>query len=511
MADSQQENTPVSLQQWLAVMGGALAAFMAVLDIQITNASLQNIQGALSASPEESTWISTAYLVAEVIIIPMTGWLCRVFSLRRYMLASVVLFIIFSILCGLSWSLSSMITFRALQGLFGGALIPLAFTLIMTLLPEKDRPKGMALFSLSAVCSPAFGPALGGWLTDSWSWHMIFFINIVPGAVMYILLTRGLPKGKANLAALKQGDWFGIVTMAVGLACLQIVLEEGNRKDWFGSDEIVFLSLISATALVAFIIREMTCKQPLINLRLMARPRFGLGSLANMGIGFCLYSAVYLLPLYLGMVHGYTPTQIGLVIMWMGVPQLFIVPMVPKLIERFGTVNLAMVGILLFSSGFWLSGHLNPDFAGPQFHLVQLLRAIGLPLIMTPLMITTTQGMPRHEAADASSLFNILRNLGGAIGMAVMATLLTNRTLLHDTRIREALPQTVEKLYHAYPAASYMEPQSTLAMFSMEINRQASIMAYADDFILLTWIMLGCMGLVWLAGRYGKKETVANS
>ncbi len=497
----QQHPSGVTVQQWLAVLGGALAAFMAVLDIQITNASLQNIQGALSASPEESTWISTAYLVAEVIIIPMTGWLCRVFSIRRYMLASVVLFIVFSILCGLSWSLSSMIAFRALQGLFGGALIPLAFTLIMTMLPEKERPRGMALFSLSAVCAPAFGPALGGWLTDSWSWHMIFFINVLPGALMYILLSKGLPKGEMKLAELKKGDWLGIVTMAVGLACLQIVLEEGNRKDWFGSDYIVTLSFISFTCLTAFIIRELTCKKPLINLRLMARPRFGLGSLANMGIGFCLYSAVYLLPLYLGMIHGYTPTQIGLVIMWMGVPQLFIVPVVPRLIQWFGSVSVTMVGILLFSCGFWLSGHLNPDFAGPQFHLVQLLRAMGLPLIMTPLMITTTSGLPQHEAADASSLFNILRNLGGAIGMAVMATLLTNRTLLHDARLREALPQTADKLYQAYHMAPHLDPQSSLALFSMEINRQAAIMAYADDFILLTWVMLGCMGLVWLAGR----------
>ncbi|MDD7805103.1 MAG: DHA2 family efflux MFS transporter permease subunit [Endozoicomonas sp. (ex Botrylloides leachii)] len=490
-----------SRQTWLAVIGGALAAFMAILDIQITNASLQNIQGALSASPEEITWISTAYLVAEVVIIPMTGWLCRVFSIRKYMLTSVALFIVFSVLCGFSWNLPSMILFRGLQGLFGGALIPLAYTLVMSLLPEQERPKGLALFSLSAVCSPAFGPTLGGWLTDTWSWHMIFFINLIPGILMLILLNKGLPKEKTNFSELKRGDWLGIATMAVGLACLQIVLEEGNLNDWFGSSYIVSLSVISVLALMIFVARELTTINPLVNLRLLARPRFSFGVLANMGVGFCLYSAVYLLPLYLGSIHDYTPTDIGLVIMWMGVPQLFIVPLVPKLIDKFGCISLTMMGIVLFAAGFYLSTNLNPNFAGPQFHFVQILRAIGLPLIMTPLMLITMKGLSQSDMADASSLFNAFRNLGGAIGMAVMATVLTNRTSFHDQRLREALPQTMDSIYRAYSQVPHINHQEVVALFSMEIHKQAAIMAYADDFLLMTWVMLICSLFIWLADR----------
>ncbi len=492
---------PTTSQSWLAVVGGAIAAFMAVLDIQITNASLQNIQGALSASPEEISWVSTAYLVAEVVIIPMTGWLSRVFSIRRYILASVILFLFFSILCGFSWSLSSMIVFRGFQGLFGGALIPLSFTLIMTLLPEKEWSKGMALFALSAVCAPAFGPALGGWLTDTWSWQMIFFINVVPGGLMFYLLYRGLPRQTMNLSLLKQGDWFGIITMAIGLASLQIVLEEGNLKDWFESSYIVLMSLISGIALTVFLVRELNCQHPLINLRLFASPRFAFGSLANMAVGFCLYSAVYLLPVYLARIHNYTPTQIGFVIMWMGLPQLLIVPLVPKLVERFGSIHVTLTGMIIFAIGFWLSTDLSPDFAGPQFHLIQLIRAVGLPLAMTPLMISTTAGIPARYAADASSLFNIVRNLGGAIGMALMATMLTNRTYLHDARIREALPDTADKIYQAYSGAVHLDHQSALALFSMEINKQASIMAFADDFLILTVLMVVAGLLVWFSGR----------
>ncbi|WP_330924303.1 MDR family MFS transporter [Candidatus Sororendozoicomonas aggregata] len=495
------DTQPVSPASWLAVIGGVIAAFMAVLDIQITNASLRDIQGALSASTEESSWISTAYLVAEVVIIPMTGWLSRVFSIRRYMLASVALFLVFSVLCGFSWSLPSMIVFRCFQGLFGGALIPLSLTLIMILLPEKEWSTGMALFALSAVCAPSFGPALGGWLTETWSWQMIFFINLIPGGVMFYLLYQGLPRQTMNLSLLKQGDWFGIITMAIGLGSLQVVLEEGSLKDWFESSYIAFMSLLSGVALMAFLIRELTCQQPLINLRLFASPRFALGSLANMVVGFCLYSAVYLFPVYLAKIHDYSSMQIGLVIMWMGLPQFLIVPMVPKLVERFGSSQVSLTGIVIFAYSFWLSTRLSPDFAGPQFHFIQLIRAIGLPLAMTPLMLSTTTGIPARYAADASSLFNIVRNLGGAIGMAVMATVLSSRTRLHDARIREALPDTTDKIYQAYVGVPHLDHQNVLTLFSMEIHKQASIMAFADDFLILTWLMFVAGLLVWLSGR----------
>ncbi|PJE77838.1 Multidrug export protein EmrB [invertebrate metagenome] len=487
--------------EWLAVIGGVLAAFMAVLDIQIVNASLQNIQGALSASVEESTWLSTAYLIAEVVIIPLAGWLARVFGFRRYMLTCVSMFIIASVLCGFSFSLESMIVFRAVQGLFGGALIPLAYTLIMTTLSEAERPKGMAMFAISAVSAPAFGPALGGWLTDTWSWHWIFFINVIPGTLMLALLMRSLPKNPLNLKLLRTADWLGIITMAAGLACLQIVLEEGNLKDWFSSQYIVVLSLISLVSLLIFVVHELSCSQPVVNLRLLKSPRFGFGVLANMGIGFCLYSAVYLLPMYLGQVQGYNPTDIGLVIMWMGVPQLLIVPLVPGLMKRFGSVPVALTGIVFFTAGFFLSTRLNPDFSGPQFHWIQIIRAMGLPLIMTPLMVMTTEGISVRYAADASGLFNILRNLGGAIGMAVMATLLTNRTLLHDARIREDLPDTWEQLsamFAHFPAAG---TEQKVALLSAEINRQASIMAFSDDFMLLALVMVFCFIMVVVSGR----------
>src|SRR6202453_1837145 len=278
----------VSLKTWIAVGGGLLGAFLAVLNIQITNASLPYIEGGIGTGGVYGTWISTAYLIGEIIVIPLTDFLSRVFSLRRYLLVNVMLFLLFSALCGQASSLSEMIVLRALQGFAGGVMIPLAFTIVMTMLPRSKHPIGLAGYALTATFAPAIGPTIGGYFTDNYGWPWIFYVNLVPGAVMLTALWYGLPKSAMQFSLLRGADWRGIALMAVGLAALQTLLDDGNVDDWFGSPFIVKLSLAAAAALGAFVLLEFLTPQPLVNLRLLGRRNFGLGTLGNFMLGFAL-------------------------------------------------------------------------------------------------------------------------------------------------------------------------------------------------------------------------------
>src|SRR5436305_7297621 len=244
----------VSAKTWLAVIGATIGAFMAVLNIQIVNASLADIQGAIGAGIDDGGWISTSYLVAEIVVIPLSGWLAQVFSVRIYLLTNAVLFLLLSIACAFAQDLPQMIVLRAVQGFTGGVLIPMAFTLIITLLPKAKQPVGLALFALSATFAPAIGPTIGGYLTENWGWKYIFYVNLVPGTIMVGMLRYALDAKPMKLSLLRDGDWAGIVTMAIGLSALQTVLEEGNKDDWFGSPFIVKLSVIAVVALTVFLI-----------------------------------------------------------------------------------------------------------------------------------------------------------------------------------------------------------------------------------------------------------------
>jgi DHA2 family multidrug resistance protein len=313
-------------RNWIAVIGSTLGAFMAVLNIQIVNSSLADIQGAIGAGIDDGGWISTSYLITEIIVIPLSAWLARVFSVRVYLLVNSVLFLVFSAACAQAHSLGEMIVIRAFQGFTGGVLIPMAFTLIITLLPKSKQPIGMALFAISATFAPAIGPTIGGYLNDNYGWQYIFYVNLVPGAVMVAMLWASLDKAPMQLGLIRQGDWPGVITMAIGLGALQTVLEEGNKDDWFGSPFIVRLSIIAVVALCLFLVIELSVKKPLLNLRLLLRRNFGFGTLANFLLGSALYGSVFVLPLYLSQVQGYNAEQIGEVLAWVGLPQLVLIP-----------------------------------------------------------------------------------------------------------------------------------------------------------------------------------------
>jgi DHA2 family multidrug resistance protein len=495
-APANQNADAVSFTTWLAVIGATLGAFLAVINIQIVNSSLADIQGAIGAGIDDGSWISTAYLIPEIIVIPLTGWLSRVFSMRRYLLVNTALFLAFSVACAFSANLGEMIVLRAFQGFTGGVLIPAAFTLIMTMLPRSKQPIGLAMFALSATFAPAIGPTVGGYLNENFGWEYIFYVNLVPGLIMLAMLFASLPKARMQLGLLRQGDWAGIAAMAIGLGALQTVLEEGNREDWFGSDFIVRLSVIAAIALPAFLWIELRAKNPVINLRLLARRNFGLGTAANFMLGAALYGSSFVLPLYLSQQQGYNAEQIGEVLAWTGIPQLIMIPLVPRLMRMVDIRVLIGIGFALFAASNFMNIHMTMDYAADQLFWANIVRAIGQALVMTPLSVVASAGIEAENAGSASGLFNMTRNLGGAIGIATLQTLITKREQFHSNVLmdsvslfNEATRQRIADLTHYFQTHGIADPlvaqhQAVIAIGRI-VRHQAFVMSYSDVFLLI--------------------------
>ncbi|MDL2401825.1 DHA2 family efflux MFS transporter permease subunit [Rhizobium mayense] len=484
------------LRMWTAVIGSTLGAFMAVLNIQIVNASLADIQGAIGAGTDDGGWISTSYLIAEIVVIPLTGWLARVFSVRIYLLVNAVLFLVFSVACAFAANLQQMIILRAIQGFSGGVLIPMAFTIIITLLPKAKQPIGLALFALSATFAPAIGPTIGGYLTENWGWEYIFYVNLVPGAVMVGMLWASLDRAPMNLGLLAKGDWPGIITMAIGLASLQTVLEEGNKDDWFGSPFIVRLSVIAAVSLTLFLIIELRAAHPLLNLRLLVRRNFGFGIVANFLLGIALYGSVFILPIYLTRIQGYNSEQIGMVLAWTGIPQLLLIPLVPRLMKRVDLRIMIVVGFALFAASNFMNIYMTANYASDQLFWPNIVRAIGQALVFTPLSAIATSGIEQENAGSASSLFNMMRNLGGAVGIAMLQTfaqkreqfhsnILTDSVSVFDEATRTRIAQlTTYFMNHGISDVATAQHKAIIAV-ALRLRQQANIMAYSDTFYLL--------------------------
>jgi MFS transporter, DHA2 family, multidrug resistance protein len=486
----------ISAKTWIAVIGATLGAFMAVLNIQIVNASLADIQGAIGAGIDDGGWISTSYLIAEIVVIPLSGWLAQVFSVRIYLLTNAVLFLLLSMACAFAQDLPQMIVLRAIQGFTGGVLIPMAFTLIITLLPRTKQSVGLALFALSATFAPAIGPTIGGYLTENFGWQFIFYVNLVPGAIMIGMLWFSLEAKPMKLSLLAEGDWPGIITMAIGLSALQTVLEEGNKDDWFGSPFIVKLAVIAAVALTAFLWIELTAKKPLLNLRLLFRRNFGFGILANFLLGVALYGSVYILPVYLSRIQGYNSEQIGMVLAWTGLPQLLLIPLVPRLMMRFDPRLIIGIGFTLFAASNFMNIYMTNDYATDQLFWPNIVRALGQALVMAPLSAVATAGIEPENAGSASGLFNMMRNLGGAVGIALLQTLLTKREQYHSnvlmqsvSLLEQATRTRIEQLTqyfmnHGVVDHAEASHRAVIAIGHI-VQKQAFILAFSDTFYLL--------------------------
>lgn len=503
-----------SLTDWIAVSAAMIGAFMAILNIQITNASLLDIEGGIGTGVDNGAWISTAYLIGEIVVIPLTDYLSRVFSFRRYMLANAILFPLFSIACSYTHDLGSMIVMRGLQGFAGGVLIPMAFTMILTKLPKPQQPIGLAMFALAVTFAPAIGPTIGGYMTENYGWQSIFYVNAPPSAVMLIALAATLESSPMRLGLLKEGDWAGIVTMAIGLSAFQTVLEEGNKDDWFASPFIFKLGVVAAVFLSAFIWIEMTVAKPLVNLRLLKERNFMVGVVANTLLGFALFGSVYLLPQYLGQVQRYNAEQIGAVLAWTGLPQLILIPFVPMLMKRFDVRLIGFTGLALFAVSCFMNVNLSADVAGDQFFLPNIVRAVGQALVITPISAITTSGIAPKDAGAASGLSNMMRNLGGAVGTATLATVITKREQYHSNIIgqsvnlgRDEVRARIDQMTGYFMSHGVTDQavatHKAIGQIGQIVHRQSLILGFGDAFAVVG-ILLATAATAVLAARKAK-------
>jgi DHA2 family multidrug resistance protein len=490
-----------SVTMWIAIFAAMIGAFMAILNIQITNASLLNIEGGIGTGVDNGSWISTSYLIGEIVVIPLTDYLSRVFSFRKIILVHATLFALFSVACAFTHDLPSMIAMRGLQGYFGGVLIPMAFTLVFTKLPKPQQPIGLAMFALAVTFAPAIGPTIGGYLTENYGWQTIFFVNVIPTAVMVVMLYATLERQPMQLGLLREGDWFGIATMAIGLSALQAVLEEGNKDDWFGSPFIVKLAVVAVISLTLFIANELIVEKPLLRLRLLTQRNFGMGTIAAVFLGFGLFGSVYLLPAYLGQVQRYNAEQIGTVLAWTGLPQLILIPLVPKLMQRIDARYLAAFGLLLFAYSSFMNTAMSLDYSGDQLWIPNIVRAIGQALTLAPLSNVSLGSVAPQDAAAASGISNMMRNLGGAIGTAVLATIVTKREQFHSNiigqsvdlgreEVRTRIAQTTDYfLAHGVADPTAAHNQAIIALGNT-VKRQALVMGFSDTFAILGIVLV---------------------
>ena len=490
-----------SAKTWISLFAAMIGAFLAILNIQITNASLLNIEGGIGTGVDNGSWISTSYLIGEIVVIPLTDYLSRVFSFRRIILWFASMFAVFSVACAFAHDLPSMIAMRALQGFFGGVLIPMALTLVFTKLPKAQQSIGLAMFSLAVTFAPAIGPTIGGYLTENYGWQAIFFVNVGPTAIMVVILYVTLEHQPMQLGLLKEGDWFGIATMAVELAALQAVLEEGNKNDWFGSPEIVKLALVAGVGLSLFVAIELLVERPLVNLRLLRERTFGFGTLAFVFVGFALFGSVYLLPAYLGQVQRYNAEQIGEVMAWTGLPQLLLIPLMPKLMQRFDIRYIAFVGVSLFALSSFMNIAMSVDYSGDQFFVPNIVRAVGQALMLAPLSAISLGSVAPNNAAAASGISNMMRNLGGAIGTAVLATIVTKREQFHSNVVGESVHLGREEvrtrlahltdyfMTHGITDPAVAHHQAIIAL-GRAVKQQALVMGFSDAFAVIGVVLV---------------------
>ncbi len=493
-----------SAATWIAVSAAMIGAFMAILNIQITNASLLNIEGGIGTGVDNGAWISTAYLIGEIIVIPLTDYLSKVFSFRRFMIASTLLFALFSMACAGAHDLGTMIVMRGIQGFAGGVLIPMAVTMVVTRLPKQQQPLGFAMFALAVTFAPAIGPTIGGYLTENYGWQTIFFVNTPPSLLMIIALFFTLEREPMRLT--------------IGLSAFQTMLEEGNKDDWFGSPFITRLAATAAVFLSAFIWIELRAKNPLVNLRLLRNRNFGFGTMANVLVGFALFGTVYLLPQYLAQVQGYNAEQIGNVLAWTGLPQIILIPFVPKLMKTFDIRYVGFLGIALFSASAFMNIHLSLDISGDQFLIPNIIRAVGQALIITPLTAISLAAIAPKDASNASGLFNMLRNLGGAIGTASLQTIITKREQYHSnilgqsvTVYREEVRQRLTDLtnyFLSHGADKANAQHEAVVALGKAVRRQALVMGFADTFAVIG-VMLAIAAVTLLFARKAQPSAAA--
>lgn len=417
----------------------AVGFFIALLDIQIVSASLRDIGGGLSAGADEVAWVQTSYLIAEIIVIPLSGWLSRVMSTRWLFSVSAAGFTITSLMCGWAWDIQSMIVFRALQGFLGGSMIPTVFTTSFAFFQGHQRVISAAVIGSLASLAPTLGPTVGGWITDHYSWHWLFFINLLPGLFVAVVVPLMVHVDRPNPELLKGADYLGMALMALFLGTLEYTLEEGPRWNWMSDETIRATAWISALSGVAFVWRSLSFTHPIVDLRALKSLNFSLGCLFSFVTGLGIFSVIYLTPLFLGRVRGFSALDIGLAVFSTGIFQVSAIPLYTFLARRVDLRWLLMLGFVIFTLSMFLFLPITHDWGWRELLLPQALRGFSQQFMVAPTVTLTLGGLAPERLRLASGLFNLMRNLGGAIGIAACGTILNDRTNLHFLHLAEHL------------------------------------------------------------------------
>lgn len=426
----------------LAFASMCVGMFIALIDIQIVSASLREIGGGLSAGADETVWVQTSYLIAEIIVIPLSGWMSRVMSTRWLFCISAAGFTLASLLCAVAWNIQSMILFRALQGFLGGSMIPLVFTTAFAFFSGSQRVIAAATIGAIASLAPTLGPSVGGWITDNYSWHWLFFINVVPGLFVTLAVPALVKIDRPDWSLLRNADYLGMLLMALFLGCLEYTLEEGPRLDWLSDPLILTTAWIAAIASVLFVWRSLAYAFPVVDLRALKDRNFALGCFFSFITGVGIFATIYLTPVFLGRVQGYSALQIGMAVFSTGVFQILSIPLYAFCANRIDLRWLMMFGLACFALSMWQFSPITHDWSGAELLLPQALRGMGQQFAVPPIVTLTLGGLAMERLRLASGLFNLMRNLGGAIGIAVCATILNERTNLHFFRLAEHLTRS---------------------------------------------------------------------
>lgn len=503
------------MNRWIVAITVMLPTLIEIIDTSVVNVSLDHIRGSLSAGIDESTWTITSYLVSNAIIIPISGWLSRLFGRKRYLIFSISLFTFSSLMCGSSWNLQSLVFFRVLQGLGGGALQPISQAILLETFPPHQHGMAMAIFGIGIMFGPIIGPLMGGWITDNWSWHWIFYINVPIGLVSILMAFLFIVDPPYMQRIKMKIDYWGLLFLVIGLGCLQIVLDKGEREDWFSSGFITWMSYISISSLIMFILVEFFAENPIVNLRTFKNLSFSTGNIIMFFVFFNLFGSIVLLPIFLQTLMGYTSFLSGLALGPGGIATIIAMPIAGKLVTKINPKAILAFGIVVAGYSVHMMAQFNLQVDFNTIFRPRVVLGIGMGFLFIPLTTMTMSSIRKEEMGNATGIFNLLRNLGGSFGVAFITTMLARRAQFHQVHLVEHLSPFDRNFQIALPQISQMlqqkgfipslPDQGSLGLIYGEVIKQASVLSFNDAFYLLSTMMMLILPLVLLMkkGREG--------
>jgi MFS transporter, DHA2 family, multidrug resistance protein len=502
--------------KWIIALAVVLPTLLEVIDTSVVNVSLDHIRGSLSAGIDEATWAITAYLVSNAIIIPLTGWLSRVFGRKRYLIFSVVLFTVSSFLCGSAASISALVFFRIIQGIGGGALQPISQTILLESFPPKEYGMAMAIFGVGVMFGPIVGPVLGGWITDNWSWNWIFYINIPIGIISVIMIMLFI-QDPLYLKRIKEKiDYVGLSLIVLGIGCLQVVLDKGQREDWFSSQLIMNLAIVSIISMVVFIIWELKRRDPILNLRQLKDISFASANLIQGVAFFVLFGSILLLPLFVQQLLGYNAFLSGMVLAPGGVATLISMPISGKLIQKVNPKAVLTCGLLITAYSIFVMSRFNAYIDYNAVAFSRIVMGFGMGMVFVPLTSLAFSTIKKEEMGNATSIFSLIRNIAGSFGIAIITTLLARRAQFHQFRLTEQLnpfdPRYQLGVSKAMSVLSYKTGTATVSgangVIYQQLIKQATLFSFTDVFYLSTLLMLCVVPVVFLLKRAKNSDIV---